>query len=146
MKINMEKLPGSRLVAFDDIAEDELNKFKTHEVYEVEIKRGRNPQFHRKVFAFLGFVYHHFNDPNEHLGKAKSFDLFRKNLTILAGYYDETYSYDGSVKLEAKSLSYASMSQSDFEELYSALISAAIKTVFNGSTDQNLYNQLLSYF
>lgn len=142
----MEKLPGGRMVAYDDIAEDELSKCKNHEVYEMELKRVRNPQFHGKVFSFLGFVYHHFDDPNIHLGKAKSFDLFRKNLTILAGYYDETYSYDGSVKLEAKSLSYGSMSQSDFEEFYTAAISAAMRTVFNGSEDQNLYNQLLSYF
>lgn len=146
MKINMEKLPGCKLVAFDDIAVEELNKFATGEVYEIEVKRGRNPTFHKKVFSFLGFVYHHFNDPNEHLGQAKSFDMFRKNLTILAGYYDEYVSYDGSVKLEAKSLSYSSMSQSDFEELYKSLISAALKTVFNGSKDENLYNQLLGYF
>lgn len=146
MKINMEKRQGAMLSAWDDIAIDELNKFKTGEVYEVEIKRPRNPQFHGKVFSFLQFVYHHFSDPNEHLGPARSFDLFRKNLTILAGYYDEIYSYDGSVRLEVKSLSYGSMSQSDFEEFYKAVISAAMQHVFVGSTDENLYNQLLSYF
>lgn len=142
----MEKLPGAKLVAFDDIAIDELNKFKTNCVYEVEIKRVRNPAFHGKVFSFLTFVYHHYDDPNTHLGQAKSFDVFRKGLTVLAGYYDEFVSYDGSTRLEAKSLSYGSMSQSDFEEFYKALTQAAINNVFSGSTDENLYNQLIGYF
>ena len=133
-------------IPWDDIAIEEMNKFKTNEVYEVEIKRGRNPSFHGKVFSFLQFVYHHYQDPNEHLGQAESFNRFRKSLAVLAGYYESFYDYDGSVRLEARSLSYSSMKQSDFEEFYKAAITAAMRHVFNGSEDENLYNQLLSYF
>ncbi len=59
MKINMEKRQGGTLTPWDDYALEELAKFKTNEVYEVEIKRVRNPSFHRKVFSFFQFCFWH---------------------------------------------------------------------------------------
>ena len=85
----MEKLAGARLVAFDDYDVERLNKFKTGEVYEVEIKLKRN---------------------------------------------------------EAKSLSYGSMKQEEFEHFYNSVINAAMKHVFKGSNDEVLYNKLLGFF
>lgn len=142
----MEKLPGARLVAFDDYDVERLNKFKTGEVYEVEIKLKRNAKFHKKVFAFLNFCFAHWKGDNEFQDEAKQFDVFRANLTVLAGFYDSFYNIKGEVRVEAKSLSYGSMSQEEFEQFYNAAINAAMKHVFNGSTDQNLYNRLLGFF
>jgi len=79
------------------------------------------------------------------LNESKQFDVFRQNLTVLAGYYDQLYTIKGEVRIEAKSLSYGSMSQDEFEDCYSALISAAIKHIFQ-TTDESTYNQLLSFF
>ncbi len=146
MKLNVEKLPGSRLVAYDDYAVDKLNKFKTGEVYEVEIKLTRNPQFHRKVFAFFQFCFSHWKGDNEFQNESKQFDVFRQNLTVLAGFYESFYNIKGEARVEAKSLSYGSMGQAEFEECYSALINAAIKHIFAGSNDEILYNRLLGFF
>ena len=146
MKVNVEKLQGAKLVAFDDFAIEELNKFKTGGVYEVEIKRHRNPDFHRKVFQFFQFCFHYWKGDNEFQSESKQFDVFRKHLTVLAGFYETFSNIDRGVRVEAKSLSYGSMSQSEFEECYKALIGAAMKHIFNGSDDPNIYNQLLSYF
>jgi hypothetical protein len=145
MKVNMEKLPGGKLIPWDDYAIEELNKFKTNEVYEVEIKRTRNPQFHGKVFSFLQFCFWHWKGDNEFQSEHKQFDMFRRNLTVLAGYREEFYKIDGSVRVEAKSLSYGSMSQSEFEDLYNALIQAALTHIFK-TNDEKIYNQLLGYF
>lgn len=149
MKITVTKQPGGILVPADDRAADSLNKFKTGEQYEIEIKLTRNPQFHRKVFAFFNFCYEHWcasGTNHELMTDTAQFDVFRKNLTVLAGYYDEFASIRGSIRVEAKSLAYASMSQEEFSECYSALINAAIKHVFGKTTDQNVINQLYSFF
>jgi len=145
VKINVEKLPGAKLVAWDDYSVDEMNKCKTGGVYEIEFKRHRNPDFHRKVFAFFQFCFMHWKGDNEFQHEAKQFDVFRKHLVATAGYYDSFYNIHGEVRVEAKSLSYGSMGQSEFEECYSALINAALKNVFK-TNDDNVYNQLLGFF
>lgn len=58
-----------------------------------------------------------------------------------------TYSIDGqSFTVEAKSLSYGNMEQDEFEECYSALINAAIKHVFQNTTDEQIINKLMGFF
>jgi len=71
--------------------------------------------------------------------------VFRSHLTVLAGYYDSFAGIDGRVRVEAKSISYSNMTQEEFEQLYSALINAAIKHIF-GDADENTRNQLYNFF
>ena len=59
MKINMVKQAGGLLVPVDDMESERMKRFKAGEVYPVEIKQSRNPQFHRKVFAFFNFCFEH---------------------------------------------------------------------------------------
>lgn len=126
-----------------------LHKFRNGEQYTAEIKLTRNPSFHRKVFAFFNFCFAHWCANRaglEHMDEASQFDRFRKDLTILAGFYEQTVRMDGTVRTEAKSLAYANMEPDEFERCYSALINAAIKHVFAGTKDQQILNQLQSYF
>lgn len=149
MKINFVKQSGGLLVPADDSEAERMKRFKTGEQYEIEIKQSRNPAFHRKVFAFFGFCYEYWcaNGTNwEMMSDDGQRDVFRKNLTVLAGYYDEFVSISGSVRIEAKSLAYANMDQEEFERCYSALINAAIKHVFAETKDQNVINRLYAFF
>ena len=152
MKINMLKQPGGILTPATDIDAEMLTKFKTGLTYPVSIPFARNPEFHSKVFAFFNFCFEHWKGDNEFQSEPKQFDVFRKHLTVLAGYYDSFVGIGGKVRVEAKSLSYASMSQEDFEELYSALINAAVKHIFSDlagnltEDKQKIYNQLLEFF
>lgn len=126
-----------------------LTKFKNGELYTAEIKLTRNPSFHRKTFAFFNFCFQHWAADRaglEHADEATQFDRFRKDLTILAGFYEQTVRLNGDVRTEAKSLAYANMEPDEFERCYSALINAAIKHVFAGSRDPDILNQLQSYF
>lgn len=55
----------------------------------MEIKKARNPAFHRKVFAFFKFCFDHWAADKtewEHFDERKQFDTFRKHLTVLAGF------------------------------------------------------------
>lgn len=128
-----------------DIEADKMNRFKTGDLYPVEIKLSRNSKFHAKVFAFFNFCFEFWIGGNEHYNHDKQFDVFRNHLTVLAGYYDEYYGINGSVRIESKSLSYNNMTQEEFEGLYSALINAAMKHIFK-SADDGTYNKLIGFF
>ena len=145
MKIDFIKQYGGVLVPADDIEAEQMSRFKTGEMYAVDIKLVRNPGFHRKVFQFFSFCFEHWACQREFLNESAQKDVFRKNLTVLAGYYDELVNIKGEIRIEAKSLSFGSMQQDEFEQCYSALINAAIKHIFPGS-DENTYNQLMSFF
>lgn len=140
---------GGLSPASDEVA-DKLTKFKSGEMYVVDIKRTRNPGFHAKVFKFFEFCLENWSADKTHwenMTEAKQGESFRKQLTIQAGYFDQTYSLDGTgFVITAKSLSFASMEQEEFEACYSALINAAIKHVFSSTTDDQILNRLQGFF
>ena len=149
MQLEMLKIEGGMLAPLDDMQAEVLMKFKTGEQYQVEIKKARNPAFHRKVFAFFKFCFDHWAADKtewEHFDERKQFDTFRKHITVLAGFDESTYNIKGNLRIEAQSLSYGNMEQAEFESCYKALISAAIKHIFNATTDENTLNQLYAFF
>ena len=148
MKVQMIKSAGGAFVPVDDMQAEALKKFRNGEQYEIEIKLSRNPQFHRKVFAFFKFCFDHWSaDKTEwqFQDEQAQFDTFRKNLTVLAGYFDKTYTIKGDVRIEPKSLAYGNMEQDEFERCYQALITAAIKNIFQGC-DRQTEEQLYAFF
>lgn len=146
MKLEFWKVAGGGLYPANEMIADKMKRFKNNELYTIEIKLSRNGDFHRKVFQFFQFCFEHWVDDNQYTSESRQFDVFREHMTVLAGYYDEYYSIDGSVRIEAKSLSYANMSQEEFEDLYNALINVALVKIFKDVNDENTYNQLLSFF
>ena len=145
MKINVIKSPGGNLFPLTDIDADKLTKFKTDGAYEIEIKQTRNPKFHAKMFAFFNFCFEHWSGDNEFQDEQVQFDVFRKHLTCLAGYYVTYFNIQGEPRVEAKSISYGSMKQDEFEHLYNALIRAALKYLFQGC-DKSIENRLMEFF
>lgn len=145
MKIEMIKQAGGLFTPFNDMEHEKTVRFKTGELYSVEVKHARNYQFHKKVFTFFNFCFEHWTCDREFLDVEAQFKRFRNQLTVLAGYRVELYNINGDVRVEAMSLSYAKMTQEDFEKLYKALITAAMSHLFQ-SADENTYNQLLSFF
>jgi len=145
MIIEMIKHPAGLLSPASDFEVEKLNKFKTGGQYSVEIKLSRNPAFHRKVFAFFNFCFEYWKGDNQFQSESKQFDVFRKHLTCLAGFYDQYSNIDGEARIEAKSLAFSSMNQQEFEECYNALIGAALKHVFPGS-GAGIENKLMNFF
>lgn len=145
MKINMLKAPGGMLVPADDMEIEQLNKFKTGCEYEVDIKKVRNPLFHSKVMCFFRFCFQHWRSDREFMSERGQFDNFRSELTVLAGYKEVYYKLDGSLRVEAKSLSFGSMDEIDFQDCYQALIQAAMSNIFLDG-DEDTYMQLTGFF
>ena len=147
MKISFIKEPSGVFRAATDHDFEKTTKFRTGELYEADIKLTRNPKFLRKVMVFFRFCYSHWdgNKVHEHCSETEQLERFRKDLTILAGFYVQTVRIDGSIRTEAESLAFSSMSEERFQECYSALINAAMKHIFK-TYDENTFNQLRSFF
>lgn len=149
MKLEMAKSAGGVLSPVNEEEAEKLKRFRNGEQYQVEIKLTRNSGHHRKMFAFFNFCFEHWCADRAGFGfmdREAQFNTFRNHLTVLAGFYEQTYKIDGSVRIEAKSLAFANMPQDVFESCYSAIINAAIKHVFAGTTDERIINRLWSFF
>lgn len=136
MKAYFKKMPGGVLVPDNDETAEWLQKVKTGDVLGAEFARPRNYKFLKKTMVLFRVCFDHFT---EHLDTGleyrgmkvePSFEMFRKQLTILAGHYIATYDIRGNVRLEAKSLSFASCSEEEAERIYSDVINAALKQVY----------------
>ena len=91
MQIDLVKHPGGVFSPAHETDLERLQRFKNGETYVAEIKLTRNPKFHRKVMAFFGFCFEFWCADRAGLGSADEttqFNRFRKDLTILAGFYD----------------------------------------------------------
>jgi phosphoribosyl 1,2-cyclic phosphodiesterase len=126
---------------------DQTKSLKVNYPYRITLKRVRNYEFHKKVMALFSYAFSIWEPPENKANNLiklsgitpdKSFDRFRKDLTILAGYYDATYRLNGEVRFEAKSLSFAKMSEDEFEELYKKLIDVIVKHVLNNYSEDDL--------
>ena len=121
---------------------DAIKKLPNGQPLRVKLTRVRNYQFHKKWFALLNYAFDvwepmetkgPFNVPPE-----KSFDRFRKDITILCGIYDAHYRLNGEIRLEAKSVSFAKMDEDEFEEMYAKTIDVICKHVLKNYSGDEL--------
>jgi len=131
MNIKLLKIQHG-LVPADEESLKWYNKLKLGSLVHSDFKLFRNPGLHRKFFALIKIAYDQWSpgDLDTKWGKpVKNFQVFRKNLTILAGYGEPVFNIDGSFKMEAKSISFAKMEQDEFEKLYSSVIDAILERI-----------------
>lgn len=118
-----------------------VKRLEAGEFFTLTYKQPRNAKFLKKWFALMKVGFDHW-EPSElaHKGKpvAKDFERFRKDITILAGFYRATYGINGEVSLEAESVSFASMSEEDFERLYEATKAVLIQQVLTNYTGEEV--------
>lgn len=135
MKLHLQKTPDGLLRPVDDETVEALSSVKMGDILHADFKRMRNYKFHRKWFALVKYAFEHWEPAQLQAAKwvdvtpEKSLDRFRKDLTIMAGHYDASYRLDGSVRIEAKSISFGKMSEEEFNSLYSNTIDAVLKHV-----------------
>ncbi len=135
---------GPVLIPADPDSEERVRRLLPGAFLEGDIKSRRNPQFHRKFFALLKIGFDLW-EPGElategaygHGVPEKSFDQYRKQVTIQAGCYYPVFSMDGSFTLEAKSISFASMDEDEFAGLFSRAIDVILKNL-SGTSREDL--------
>ena len=75
----------------------------------------------------------------------KHFESFREWATIQAGFYDEYQMPDGSRRRVAKSISFASMDDSQFNGVYKSVLNVLCRKFRSPAEAENASSQLLSF-
>ena len=137
MEIYCRKLNGV-LVPDSPTDIEKLSKFKTGTPVRLTLTRPRNYDFFKKWWALIGFAYEVWEPEPHNLVGEKNIDRFRQDITILAGYYEQHIRIDGSTRVVAKSLSFASMSEEEFEDLYQKTIDVILQHVLVNYSPEEL--------
>ena len=116
---------------------EEKKRLKIGEDFWCDIKRARNYEFHKKFFALMKIGCENSKNVTMPL------DAYRKYATIKAGYF-KTYKTPKGLFVEAESISFDSMSQDEFEKLYSAVLDFIIQDT--EATKEDIESNLISFF
>jgi hypothetical protein len=149
--IVLAKTAGGALVPVDQQGIEYLTKLKIGAGVTVSIKRNRNPGHHRKLFALLNLAFDAWEPVgNTYKGEPvqKNFDQFRNDVTVLAGYFDTAITLKGETRLTAKSISFGSMAQEEFDGLYSKIVDVVLTRILTNYTRDdidNVINQILGF-
>lgn len=125
VKAVFERVAGGYLRPVDPAAEQLLESLKTGQGVTLEGKRENNVAFHRKLFALLKLGFEVWEpEAREVRGQAvtKNFEAFRKDMVVLAGFYDAHYGVDGSLRLVPHSLSFRACEDLKRAEVYKAIL------------------------
>jgi hypothetical protein len=130
------KSPSGLAPACDE-AQQWLAKKKLGATILVEPREPRNGAFFRKWWALVQLGYDYWSEAAETVtykgqNVLPNFDRFRKDVTVLAGFYEPVVNLKGEVRLEPESLKWASMTEERFCQLYDATIQVLLRQVFNG--------------
>jgi hypothetical protein len=140
------------LVPHDEAAAAFIQKMKAGELTHADFKRLRNYKFHKKYFALLDFAFEQWEPSGEltyqGMPVAKNKERFRKDLIILAGFYESTVNLRGEVRLEPRSMAFSQMDENEFAHMYSATVDVILRRILTRYTREDLdevVNQLLRF-
>ena len=138
MKIALIKQANGFLKPYSEFDFEALKKIKANEIFEVEYKQSRNIKFHRKMFSLFNLAFENQSD-------YRSLDEMRYDLTIVSGYYDEYVNLiTGEIYKKAKSISFASMDETEFSEYYEKVKETICKWL--GITNEQIEEEIQQYF
>ncbi len=113
------------------------NKLEVGEQTEIDIKTPRNILFHRKFFALIKLAF-------ENQDKYVNQGHLREDLIIAAGFYTERTNHMLEVvRLVADSISFASMDDEEFSEVYDRVLDVVWKML--GGEKQDIIDELLRF-
>jgi len=104
------------------------------EILTVETKIPRNGRLLRKFFALLNVGFDAWEPDRKRktyrgIEVRKDFEQFREDVTILAGFYIQTFDLNGRMRLKAKSISFAKMDEAEFEKVYESVATVLLEKV-----------------
>ena len=116
---------GKKVVAADSLFAESLASIREHETVTASIRRPRNPKHHRMLFALLNAVFeqqHTFATLQQMLGAIK----------IATGLFDTGLTIDRIPYVTSRSVSFASMCQSEFEIWYEKAVDVILTKILPG--------------
>lgn len=153
--ITLVKLPDGSLRGMSEADQLAYKRFKSRlsnleegELCSIEAKLPRNSRFHRKFFAMLNLGFDAWEPQRKHKSYKgrevqKNFERFRSDVLIAAGFYEQTFSLDGKLKLEAQSISFSKMEQPEFEEVYNRCLDVLLQDVLSTYAGREEVDQVI---
>lgn len=142
MKICLQNTTSGLIPLYDsDLFEKK--KLKIGQIYEVEIKKARNVQFHKKFFALIKLAW--LNMPEKYDGIYPHPENLRKAFLIEAGYFETYYLIDGTQIMEAKSIAFDNMDELEFREVYDRVLGLILKHILPYNTNEEVEQELINF-
>jgi hypothetical protein len=138
MKILVVKTLNNLLKPAYDSDLEAFTKIPKGEIVQIEYVKKRNIRFHRKFFALMKLA---FDNQNVY----QNSDEMRYDITMTAGFTDEiTNKITGEVTLRAKSISFDSMEETEFSDLYTKTKDVVSNWI--GITSEDVEDVIEQYF
>ena len=139
MIINLVKRSGVLMPSLDA---DELllDSISRGEVVQAKISRPRNGAHHRKFFAMIQIVVANSDYENS--------DQVLHLLKLKLGYFEQVINTNGQVTYLPRSISFAKMDQSNFNEFYNQSINIVLRdflTDWKNSDIENAINEIIRF-
>lgn len=140
MKLTLIKqLNGSLIPAYDS-DKKYTDKLKVGEPLTGNFTKPRNPEFHKKYFALLDLSY-----SNSLLSESLTFEDFRGEIIMRAGYYVSYRDFKGNLQYKPKSISFSNMDEIEFGELYNNSMDVILKYVLKDNTIEEIEENLINF-
>lgn len=125
-----------------------IEKLEVGELISMDVKLPRNSKFHRLFFAMLNLGFDAWEPQRKHKSYKgrevqKNFEIFRSDVLIAAGFYEQTFGLDGRLRLEAKSISFAKMEEPEFNEVYNRCLDVLLQDVLSTYAGRKEVNQVV---
>lgn len=127
------KRPDGTIGPTDEDSIEYLKKLGQGEVFQATVRKARNYRFLKKYMALIKTG---FNCQERYT----TFEAFREEVTIRAGWYTTHIHMDGSASLHAKSVAFDAMDELEFEKLYQAVINVLLEHFVAHMTEDELRN------
>lgn len=116
------------LIPASEHDEDQFIKLRVGSEYKADIKKARNVDHHRKGMRLVRDLF-------ENQDGYESFEDLLTELKLQCGWYTHHVRLNGEIVYLPKSISFADMDQTEFEELYYRMIGVA-KQHFNMTDEE----------
>ncbi len=145
MKFTAIKTASGLKPAYDEDYED-YSKIKNGELVTIEVKKQRNPQFHRKYFSLINCAYAYQNERRCEFLFNNSVEKFRKTVEITAGHCETIYSISLKSFVDIpKTISFSKMDELEFSEFYGKVKDVLFKSFLNHISQEEFERNLINY-
>lgn len=143
MEVMLVKTPDGTLRGSLEADREAIKALPAARDIRAKITQHRNYLFHKKFMALVRLGFDAFEPADirykdKTITPEKNFDEFRRYIIVKAGYFDIIGYPDGSVKVRAKSISFASMEPEDFEKLFNKTIDVLLAEVLHTYTKDDI--------
>lgn len=121
----------------NDEAREAIKNYPFGSYVLADLVKPRNPQFHRCFFALLRFGYRYW-EPPEYIdvdgvpvSVTKSFESFKDDVIIMAGFSEAVIKLNGEAALRPKSISFSNMEEGEFREVFKRVKDVIWRLIFS---------------